>query len=216
MLAFTNTPITKEQFSANIKRHYEADNFIKDTYWENGKGCAVGCQFAELADTDEELHVFGEENTNVPKELYELEDEIFEGLPNELSKEWPIRFDSALKEGKDYTKVWHKFAVWLLVDDGHGIIQYADEEGKKAVRKVAELHKRSANGVNVRQKSWYDAWDATELAATWSVRDATDNAAWASWASRFARAGVWNELEAAGDAAHQRMADKLIELIEEA
>ena len=34
---------TKNKYIARVKAHAEADEIVKGTYWEYGKGCAVGC-----------------------------------------------------------------------------------------------------------------------------------------------------------------------------
>ena len=43
MFAFTDTPVTKQQLLDQLRAHAAADQIVKGTYWENGKGCAVGC-----------------------------------------------------------------------------------------------------------------------------------------------------------------------------
>lgn len=43
ILAFFGDPKIKAKYLRRVKAHYKADEIIKGTYWENGKGCAVGC-----------------------------------------------------------------------------------------------------------------------------------------------------------------------------
>jgi len=43
MLAFHNNPAIKEKYLARVRAHRVADEIVKGRYWENGKGCAVGC-----------------------------------------------------------------------------------------------------------------------------------------------------------------------------
>ena len=35
--------ITKDFIIEETKKHMEADRYIKGAYWEDGKGCAIGC-----------------------------------------------------------------------------------------------------------------------------------------------------------------------------
>lgn len=43
MKAFHNDHSIKEKYLARVKAHREADNLIRGTGWEDGKGCAIGC-----------------------------------------------------------------------------------------------------------------------------------------------------------------------------
>lgn len=43
MQAFHNDKKVRTKFLKRIRAHAKADEFIKGTYWEGGKGCAVGC-----------------------------------------------------------------------------------------------------------------------------------------------------------------------------
>ena len=47
MQAYTKG-ITKAEFVNEIKLHMEADNFIKRTYSDGKKGCAVGCSLKSV------------------------------------------------------------------------------------------------------------------------------------------------------------------------
>ena len=43
MRAFHNNPAIKEKYLARVRAHAAADEIIKGQYWQNGRGCAVGC-----------------------------------------------------------------------------------------------------------------------------------------------------------------------------
>ena len=132
MKAFHNDPLIKEKYLKRLKDHYKADEFIKGTYWENGKGCAVGCTVHSWE------HLAFETELGIPQVLAKLEDEIFEGLPNELAKEFPLQFLSAITVGADLLKVWNYFAIWLLTDAKYGVVNFA--ENKKVVQDVADAY----------------------------------------------------------------------------
>ena len=181
----------------------------------------------------------------IPEQLAQLEDVIFEWLPNEEAMLWPERFLSAFEVGKDYSKVWNHFAVWLLADPDEGVIRFADKEGKAAIKNVVKLHKKVIKGTRPRQSTWEaDAAAARAASAASAARYAASAAAEAAWAAgggaaasaaRYAAEATWAAAWAAGGdaaaaraasaaryaasaarhAAYQRMANKLIELIGE-
>ena len=86
MKAFHSDPALKEQILTQLQAHYDADEIIKGVYWENGKGCAVGCTIHSRH------HKNYETKLGIPEVLAYLEDNIFEWLPNDGAKEWPGNF----------------------------------------------------------------------------------------------------------------------------
>ena len=51
----------------------------------------------------------------------------------------------------------HKFLHWLLVDEEHGVIQYASGDAKKTVQDVADLYLREMSGKEISSQEWRDA-----------------------------------------------------------
>src|ERR1700761_2407482 len=111
LIAFKDTKITKPAVMSQLRGHAKADEFIKGTYWERGKGCAVGCT---IHGSD---HALYEPKFGIPQMLARLEDTIFEGLPNSDAQQWPIAFMKAIKPGADLSLVGWKFLHWLLTDE---------------------------------------------------------------------------------------------------
>ena len=111
MLAFQNTTVTKPQIIKKLKAHAKADDFIKGTYWENGKGCAVGCTI------ESGNHIEYETRFGIPQMLARLEDCIFEGLSNGKAKAWPLRFMQAIKPGADLSTVGGEFQHRLQINN---------------------------------------------------------------------------------------------------
>lgn len=153
MLAYHNNPEIKEKYMARVQGHAKADEFIHGTYWENGKGCAVGCT---IHSSD---HMAYETELGIPVMLARLEDVIFENLPNGKSKEWPELFLSSIPVGADLSMVGSKFMHWILIDPKDGVIRFAKGESKKAVEGVANLYQRRLNGDEPSDKEWA-AWAA--------------------------------------------------------
>jgi len=111
MFAFHNQPAVKAEYLDRVKAHYKADEIIHGIYWQNGKGCAVGCTIHS------DDHALYETELGIPMALARLEDTIFEGLTNGQAKEWPLKFLKAIKIGADLSTVQWKFLHWLQTEN---------------------------------------------------------------------------------------------------
>src|ERR1700738_2285590 len=111
MIAYHGKWTEKNDILIQLHKHKAADEIIKGVYWEDGKGCAVGCT---LHSGD---HAEYEPRFRIPQALARLEDQIFEKLPNEKAKEWPVAFMDAITPGADLSRVHWKFLHWILTDD---------------------------------------------------------------------------------------------------
>ena len=224
MLAFTETEVSKDQLIASLTAHAEADRFIKGTYWQNGKGCAVGCSLRDFRPKETGNHGLYEPLFGIPRILARLEDGIFENLPDNLSKEWPLRFANAVKPGSDLSMVWPKFMLWLLRDN---LPKFAakDERALKAVNTVGDLYDAWLGGNKPSAKDFEAAADATAYAysgaayatAYSAAADAADATAYsAADAAAAAAAYAADSRTKVRSAFYVIMSDKLIELIEAA
>ncbi|MES2395631.1 MAG: hypothetical protein V4549_06495 [Bacteroidota bacterium] len=138
LLSFHGKQEIKDKYVARVKAHAIADEIVKGQYWDNGKGCAVGCT---IHDSN---HGSYETELGIPRIIARLEDRIFEGLPNAEAKEFPLQFLSCIPVGVDLKNVWREFMVWLLVDEKTGVIRHAKtEQTKEAIIKVADMFKKS-------------------------------------------------------------------------
>lgn len=188
MLAYHGDPAIKRKYLARVRAHAKADELIKGQYWQDGKGCAVGCTIHGSN------HAAYETELGIPASIAHLEDTLFERLDNGTAQAWPARFLKAIKPGADLSLVTARFMHWLLVDPTDGVIRFAGDcaDVKAAIEQVAGLHARLIAGGSVTDSEW----------------NAAAGAAWAA-----AEAG-WTAAAAAES--YERMADKLIELLEEA
>ena len=192
MLAYHNDPAIKQMFVDRIAAHAAADEIVKGQYWENGKGCAIGCTYHSSD------HMAAERQAGIPLMLARLEDRIFEGLPNSEAKAWPLRFAEAVQVGADLSMVGPRFLLWLLRDSGiperdHSIVAPAFREC------VAVVEHWCATGRPDGDAAWAAAGAARAAEA---ARAAAGAAAWAAAeAARAARAAAWAAAEAAGAAA---------------
>ena len=74
LLAWHGDAELKNATVATMAAHRKADRLVKGLYWENGRGCAVGCL---IHGSD---HALYEPRFGIPQALARLEDTIFEGL----------------------------------------------------------------------------------------------------------------------------------------
>ena len=226
MLSFHSDPSIKSNYLARVAGHADADEIVKGRYWENGKGCAVGCTIHG------ETHESFERELGIPQMLAWLEDVIFEGLPNQLAKTWPGRFLSSVAPGRDLSPVGWQFLHWLLTESG--LAQFDHVLIKTAVVQCADvlmplIHRRPVDVTAAEQaataaRTTLDtvahieglpeavAWSAESaaLAAESAALSATDPAASAERAVTATSAAI------AGSKAYTTMSERLLALLEAA
>jgi len=229
MLAYHNDPKIKTDILSQLQEHAAADQIVKGHYWQDGKGCAIGCTIHS------DDHMDYETRFGIPIMLARLEDCIFEGLPNDAAKTWPIRFMSAIEPGIDLSTVGWKFLHWLLTDEevnpgiNHPIV-------KDAVKRCADallpLTVGQSIDISAASAAWSAARAAARSAAAWS---ADSSAAWsavwgadsaAAWSADSSAAwsadssAAWSAARSAAvwgaESSYILMADKLLTLLSEA
>lgn len=134
MLAYHGSKELKRFYVGRVKAHREADELIKGTYWEGGKGCAVGCSIHSSE------HSAYEAELGIPQALARIEDWIFEGLDNGHAQAWPGQFLSAITVGADLCRVKDHFLHWLLVDPKDGVLRFVK---LRQAEKLIELLKEA-------------------------------------------------------------------------
>ena len=239
LLAYHDDPAIKAKYMAIVEGHRLADEIVQDYgYWEDGKGCAVGCTLHSDRHQDYETEL------GIPEVLAWLEDAIFEGMPVVASRRWPGRFLAAPEPGADLSLVWPRFAVWMLRSDDLGLPRIAGRGGKSSIAQVVALHLRTIQGDHPSPEEWSAAVLAAEsaegsaegtgsrLAAlsaglSAAVSAPTSSSRMDGWraarhaAGTVARAAQWGNLgssewSVAWSGAHVKMADRLLALMSEA
>lgn len=166
--AYHGNESIKRAILAQLAHHREADELVKRQYWQNGKGCAIGCT---LHSGD---HAEYEPRFGIPQMLAKLEDRIFEGLPNAMAKTWPERFMGAVKTGSDLSLVGWKFQYWLLTDEkvnpgiNHPLVRDAVKQCADVLVPLTKGEKvdESAAGLAAGSAAWSAAgWEARSAAA---------------------------------------------------
>jgi len=142
---------------------------------------------------------------------------------------------TALLQERDTSDIWRQFAIWLLVDEEHGVIRFTNPGSLQynAILQVADLYIDDYQN----KKVWKDAEKEARAVAE-SIRDegnifsAVYSAVCAACCAAYFNAGLSAGLAAtaygadavasnlsyydAYDAHFERMVDKLIELLQEA
>lgn len=134
MKAFLNDPAIKGKYLSRVKAHASADELVKGLYWENGKGCAVGCT------VHSSNHGAYETELGIPGWLARLEDVIFEGLPNKSAMKWPEKFLRAIPVGGDLNVVKSPFLIFVLESTLDKFDHKTFPAVKKAIDDVIELY----------------------------------------------------------------------------
>lgn len=144
MIAFgSEAKISKERLLKSLKGHREADRITQGTYWDDGRGCAVGCSIHDFAPGYENEYQMYEILFGIPGALAELEDKIFEDLPITAAKKWPERFIRAIQPGADLSRICDEWLLWLLSNDRSPLAPWQNETW---MRNVARLYERRLNG----------------------------------------------------------------------
>ena len=202
LTAFHNKKSIKNKYLKRVEAHQKADEIIKGIYWQDGKGCAVGCTI-EGSD-----HSKYETELGIPKELAHLEDVLFEELPNKVAKKFPSRFLQAVNVGADLSKIIPQFIIWQFEDEKYGLKNIEEVQNDKEVygfcEEVVALYKRVLNGEKVSEDEFYQLYLKIDGARAWA----------GAWAGAWAWAGA--RARAEYDKRIIIMADKLIELLKEA
>lgn len=108
MIAFLGNQEVKDLYLNRVRAHQFADELAKGKYWENGKGCAIGCT---IHDSD---HSKYESELGIPQWVANLEDRIFECLPSERAMTWPSDFLEAINVGSDLNTILKPMLIFIM------------------------------------------------------------------------------------------------------
>ena len=200
MLSFFGSQCLKDAVVARVREHQRLDQIAQQIYWDGSKGCAIGC----VLHSDE--HMAFEQQLGLPVFLAYMDEHIFESLPLDEAKAWPLRFIEAVPVGVELALVFPRFMHWLM-SDPQGMRQYANRETLPIVDTLVELYARRIAGVPFDLRA---AWSAARSAdsAAWSAESAVSaarRAAWsavnAAWGAESAERAAWSAARSAEDAA---------------
>ena len=139
MLTFHGKQELKDERIAQVRAHRLADQLVKGQYWQDGKGCAVGCTIHSGDHRAYEIEL------GIPVELACLEDRFFENLSNGKAMMWPERFLQAIPVGVDLraTHINKRLVLAWLTDERRGLLpRIRNEETKKLALELVEFLKQ--------------------------------------------------------------------------
>ena len=197
MLAYHNKPELKDEYLARLAAHAAADEIIKGQYWEDGKGCAVGCT---IHGSD---HSRYETELGIPQVLARLEDCIFEGLPNGEAKKFPRQFLAAIRPGADISKVGIQFMISVQRRNLKRLDQQAHPDVAAAIKGSMKVLRDWLHG-RLSESAARSAESAAESAArsAESAARSAESAAWsAAWSAESAESAAWSAARSAESAA---------------
>ena len=209
--AFFGDAKLKNFYENRVLGHQKADEIVQGKYWENGKGCALGCT------VHSDKHLDMAKKLNIPLPIVYLEERIFERLDNTKAKEFPLAFIQAIRTGADLSLVTAKMMLFILLE----VLQYVgeDEKSETATKSVIGLYERLIAGDSPAQSEW----SAAAADANYAVVRAADanyaayTAAYASvYASAYADARAADVADVAAAAAAVRAAAAAVRAAEAA
>ncbi|MCI0536105.1 MAG: hypothetical protein L0Z50_12845 [Verrucomicrobiales bacterium] len=208
LIAYFGDAALKADLIEEIRSHREHDQIVKGHYGRMNSrwtGCAIGCSIRSLnlrrgLDLPTNDHRIYETHLGIPQVVAQLEDAIFEGLPDDRYLHWPEQVAAAIRPGADLSSVWPKFALWLFTDSR---LLFITDINQAAIKEVADLYAQWVAG----KEPSAEAWRAADVAAA----AAADAAAVAAAAAIADVAAAWRNVAAAWctatAAAAQRAAD---------
>ena len=215
-MSFFGSQCLRDAVVERVREHQRLDQIAQQVYWDGSKGCAIGCV---LHSGD---HLAFEQQLGLPVFLAYMDEHIFEKLPLEEAKGWPLRFIEAVPVGVDLELVSPRFMHWLL-SDPDGVRQYADARTVPIMDTLVAMYARRIEGIPFDVAAAWAAraaaWAAAAGAAG-AARGAEGEAAWeaAAWAAGAAAGAAGHAAgaarHAAGAAAIHRQADCLIALLQ--
>lgn len=141
MRTFPNPAVTKAAFLAIMQEHAKQDRIVKGKYWENGKGCDIGCGVETInhllgIHEDHKGHNVVADTLGIPLALAHLENRIFNGLIPAKAMSWPIRFAEAIPENADLTPSVNRILVRVLREVALPAVTVDEWGVKAAIKKV--------------------------------------------------------------------------------
>jgi len=178
MQAFFNDPQLKASLLARLEGHFIADEIVQGHYWENGKGCFIGCA------------IHGDKEMEFPRQfglspyVARLGEYFFERFPAARAKALPIDIIASIPVGVDSSFVWPRFLHWQVTHPDYGLLRLPLEPAvARIVQEVdalyanwPEVDMRAADNVAMAAR---DAVLDAVMAATYAAR-AADNVAMAA------------------------------------
>ena len=164
--AFHRDPAIKARYLARVHVHQQQQDF---TCYASGESAgAAGWRGRPVECT---VHDHQDPYTQAAAQLgvlaivAQLEDALFEWLPEDRAQEWPVQFLQVIPVGAVLDHVWPVFARWLLGDETWGVVRFArTTPQREAIQHVSELMGKRAAGEVITLLAWQAASAAAAAA----------------------------------------------------
>ena len=144
--AFYGDPAIKAKHSARLHARQTADKTVQDAFAEPKGYIAAYCPSpAKVFDPerDKDYGKYGEWALlfGYPTPLSGLRDAICEGLPESEARQFALDFLAVVPVGADLRRVWPRFALWLLSDAAHGVLQFVNAQNGATAQSVVDFYR---------------------------------------------------------------------------
>ena len=177
MKSFHNNQTVKDKFTTRVKEHQEADEIVQDYgFWEDGKGCAVGCTLEKSNSPHGQYPV----ELGLPEWLAHLEGHIFETLPVDAARQFPLDFLEAIPLGipeSSFSLLRDRFQIFWLKRQKTQIDLKKYGDVGQLIDTVTELLELAISGNEPESAAWSAAWSAAESATRSATRSAAESTA---------------------------------------
>ena len=182
----TWSKVKKAKYLKLAKTHRTADRFSQGKWIKEGKdkeGMHRGCFYGCLMQTRDGVLSSASSVMGLPEWIVRVSEKIFEGLPKDLAKEFPVKLLEAIPTTTDTEQMWKDWNYAVLMDKGHGQYKYCgdNKECKKAVKQCADLFKMEVITEKAARSAAHSAAYSAAHSAAYSARSArSDHYIWLS------------------------------------
>lgn len=149
MLSFHANPEIKT-FFIDRARQFDADGILNDKYFSESVGCLI----------HSDSHQVLADELGIPLQMVGVFECLFEGLPEEHTRSFPLRFIEAIPVGVDITPVLDHFFMTRLADPEHGGILRVHGTAREGTQALIDLYRRKIEGDNPSKEEWKAAYIA--------------------------------------------------------
>jgi len=189
----------KDEVLSIAKNHQEMDMFVQGQWLQEDKvdGLFKGCYFGCMTQTSDNTLENAVKTLEMPHWIVWVGEKIFEGLPEEESKFFPVQLINAIPVNMDTEKLWKSWNIALLTDQFKFVNKGSAQH--KAIQGVIDLYKCDSIDASAARSAESSA-ESSAWSAAWSARSSARSAASAASAESSAWSAAWSAWSAAWSA----------------
>jgi len=191
-----------------MKDHIEADELVRGTGFEDGKGCFIGCTF------DRYDHEHAALSTGVPEWLWYLADELHENMSRSVDRgDMALKLLHGFEKCEDFDALERAIHIYIQRQNIERVTALEIDAALKsevlaAIDAVISCHEAA---LPVDAPEWAAKWSAAEAAST-SAQVSVTSEAWSeAWSAGWSEAwsAGWSAAAAARSAAEAATYDAI-------